>query len=195
MLRFRLLESLIERRAFFEAFCLQLADRSGGALSIEPRVERIAHCTRVVGVFDRRGRMVGGYIVNDGPNLVLLSVVPEPERAAWTARVDLADVCELNLIWRNDGIGHTAFALAVWPRIIADCVTRGRRYILGSGYANPLDRWYRALDPELIFSGPSTTSGLHIYVYAFTRTRMVGTWFASAFDSFVLRPLRRAGRR
>ncbi|KIG17874.1 hypothetical protein DB30_02497 [Enhygromyxa salina] len=187
---FRELCSRSEHQRFLDGFCAQLERRSQGAFTLNPPVERIAHCTRIVGVFDAHGELVGGYVVNDGPTLVLLSVVPEPQREAWSRDVDLSDVCELNLIWR-DGIGHTAFALLVWPRIIADCVTRGRSVILGSGYENKLDRWYRALDPELVYEGPSTTSDNVIFVYAFTRARLVGTYCASFIDNFVAAPWRR----
>lgn len=194
MLRFRLLRTESERQVFLDRFVRQLARRSGGALTLDAPVERIAHCTRVVGIFDARGEMVGGYVINEARPLVLLEVVPPVDRAAWLPRVQAQEVCELNLIWRGPGLGHTRFALVVWPRIILDCITRGRRWILGSGYDNRLDRWYRALDPELLYEGPSTTSGLLIYVYAFTRARLVATYFASIVDDLVVAPWRRRRR-
>ena len=192
---FRALRTDPERREYLDQFCAQLARKSGGSLALTIATERIAHCTHVVGVFDDAGAMVAGYIVNLGPRLVLLSVMPEGPRAAWLARVPLEEQAELNLIWRNQGIGHVTFALLVWPRIIRDCVTCGRAYILGSGYENPLNHWYRSVDPELVYDGPSTTSGLRVFVYAYTRPRLVGTYFASAIDNFVRALLRkRQGR-
>jgi hypothetical protein len=196
MLSFRDLHSEAEHSEYLDQFCAQLARKSGGALKLTIPTARIEHCTRVVGVFDRAGAMVGGYIVNRGPKLVLLSVVPEAQREAWLRRVPLEAQAELNLIWRNKGIGHTTFALLVWTRIIWDCITCGRPVILGSGYENPLNRWYKILEPEMVYSGPSATSGLEVHVYAYSRAKLLGTYAASFVDSFMTAPLRRVrGRR
>lgn len=187
MYSFRELHTEAERSEYLGNFCAQLARRSGGALQLAIPPSRIGRCTGVVGVFDRTGEMVAGYIVNRGPHLILLSVIPAEAREAWLSRVPLHDQTELNLIWRGPKISHTTFALVVWPRIIWDCVRCGRARILGSGYENPLNRWYQILRPEMIYAGPSSTSGLQVYIYAYTRAKIVGTYFASLADNF-LRP-------
>ncbi|SFU06855.1 hypothetical protein SAMN05660657_05325 [Geodermatophilus amargosae] len=196
MFSFRDLHTEAEHREFLNQFCAELARRSAGALELTIPTSRIERCTRVVGVFDRAGAMVGGYIVNLGPELILLSVVPQGPRQTWLQRVPLEQQAELNLIWRNEGIGHTAFALLVWTRIIYDCVRCGRPVILGSGYENPLNRWYKIMGPEMIYAGPATSSGLTVYVYAYSRAKLIGTYAASFVDSFAAKPLRRLrGRR
>lgn len=177
MIQFRALRTAAEREAFMQGFCAQLARRSGGALALSAGGERIARCDRVVGIH-REGRLVGGFVVNDGPELVLLDVVPPDARAPWQPRARSA--CELNLIWRDPSLPHALFASVVWPRIIAECLARRRRFILGSGYDNPLDRWYRILDPELVYEGRSRTSPLHVRIYAYTRPKLLGTFAASA---------------
>lgn len=192
--RHRTLRTQRELRIFLDHFSDQLSRRSGGGLRLQIPTSRIEPCTRVVGVFNEHEEMVGGYVIHDGPALILLSVIPDEARAAWLVDHPLADQCELNLIWRNAGISHTAFALRVWPRIIAACVTNGRRWILGSGYDNSLHRWYRSVRPELIYAGPSTTSGIQVYIYAYTRARIAATYVASLLDSFLVAPWRRRAR-
>jgi hypothetical protein len=187
MYAFRELHTEPERREYLDSFCAQLARRSGGALELTIPTSRIERCTGVVGVFNRAGEMVAGYIVNPGPHFILLSVIPAEAREAWLGRVPLHDQVELNLIWRGAKISHTTFAMVVWPRIIWDCVTCGRARILGSGYENPLNRWYQILRPERIYDGPSTTSGLQVYVYAYTRAKIAGTYFASLADNLLRR--------
>lgn len=191
MYAFRELHTEAERADYLDRFCAQLNRRSGGALALSIPPSRIARCTGVIGVFDRAGEMVAGYIVNRGPHLVLLSVIPDAVRDAWLKRVPLEEQAELNLIWRGPGIGHAAFALIVWPRIIWDCITCGRPRVIGSGYENPLNRWYKIARPEMIYDGPSTTSGLQVYIYAYTRARLVATYFASLADNAVRRGARR----
>jgi hypothetical protein len=190
MYAIRPIRSQAELQAFRDGFCSQLERRSNGTLRLNLPVERLALCTRVMGVFDRRGALVGGYAVHDGPEWLILRVTPPEVREAWLGRVGPDQVCELNFIWRNAGIGHTAFAVLVWPRIIAQCVGNGRRHIVGSGYDNPLNRWYSRVRPELIYAGPSLTSGLDVYVYAYTRPKLVATYCASFVDDLVVRARR-----
>jgi hypothetical protein len=43
----------------------------------------------------------------------------------------------------------------------------------------------------MIYAGPATSSGLTVYVYAYSRAKLIGTYVASFVDSFVAKPLRR----
>jgi hypothetical protein len=183
---FRDLRRDAEHAAFTEQFCAQLERRSKGDIRIAIAGERIAGCKRVIGVF-AGDEMVAGYIIHDGPELLLLKVVPEDIRDAWTRDHALSDTCELNLIWRNAGISDVAFALVVWPRIILDCVRNGRKYILGSGYDNPLKQRYTSVDPEMVYAGPSLTTGVQVYIYAYTRPKIVATFFVSFAEKFFRR--------
>ncbi|MDB5101440.1 MAG: hypothetical protein JWM80_5861, partial [Cyanobacteria bacterium RYN_339] len=143
------------------------------------------------GVF-RGEQLVAGYVIHNGPGFYLLDNVPEADRAAWIAVNAASDTCELSMIWRNRGISDVAFALVVWPRIILDCVTNGRRHILGSSYDNPLNQRYQAAQPAMIYAGPSLVHGRQNFIYAYTRPKLVATFFVNFAGKFLGRQRRPA---
>jgi len=183
---FRHLTSDSDLATFGDHFAAQMDRRSKGALPLRVPLTRLQASTRVIGVF-QGDAMVAGYVVHDGPGLYLLNNIPEEQRAAWLAANDAHDACELAIIWRNDGIGDIAFAFVVWPRIILDCVRTGRSMILGSGYDNPMNQRYRSARPTVIYSGPSAMTGLHTYVYVYSRLKLIATFFVSFADKFFRR--------
>lgn len=172
---------VIEREEAFAAFKAgydgQIAARSGGTLTSVVRLEYLRAASRPTACFDRHGRMVAGWVIQERDPLIVLQAMPAAERAAFLATTERGQLLELTAIWRNDGISADAFAAIVWPRIIFDCVTRGRAHILGIGYRNTMNEVYGRVRPRLLYSGPSQTlADTEVFVYCYSRASLCATY-------------------
>jgi hypothetical protein len=157
---------------------------------------RTRAASRTVGCFDASDRLVAGWVVQEADPLIALAAIPELEREAFHARTPREQLCELTAIWRNDDISSNAFALIVWPKIVLDCVTRGRSHILGIGYRNTMNDIYSRVRPTLIYQGPhEVLADTEVFVYDYSRANMIGTLFANLVVRKLVPLLRSAWRR
>ncbi len=197
MLRFRELTTEQEFVAFKDGYESNLRRRSDERLQCTVPLEYVA-TSRAVGCFDGRGQMVAGFIMRyEGP-LRCVSAVPKHAQDVspllWEC--DGQDLCELTCIWRSKGISHTAFALVVWPKIIADCVSSGRKYILGLGFNNTMNDIYRICRPVQVYAGPSAAAetNTQVFIYAYTRHGIALTYVTNFWDRMMVLPVKRLGR-
>ena len=196
MYSFRRIERADQLSDFKAGYERNLAERSSNELELSLPIDYLS-TSRVVGVFDRRGQLLGGFVMRFEPPFRCLQAVPEAvkSRSPLLLSVPDAQLCELTCIWRNRALSTMAFATAVWPRIILDCVRSQRKYILGLGFENRMNDTYQVWSPQLIYRGPSaapeTSAGVHIF--AFSRARIVAN-FVTNFVLQVPRKLLR-GRR
>jgi hypothetical protein len=183
--KFRRIEGADELSDFKAGYEKNLSECSSNELQLSLPIEYLS-TSRVVGVFDSRGQLLGGFVMRFEPPFRCLQAVPEAvkSRSPLLQSVPDAGLCELTCIWRNRALSTTAFATAVWPRIILDCVRSQRKYILGLGFENRMNDTYQVWSPQLIYRGPSaapeTSVGVHIF--AFSRPRIV----ANFVTNFVL---------
>lgn len=191
-LRVRVITEEGDLAAFKAGYDGQIAARSGGALASVVRLEYLRAASRPLACFDRRGRMVAGWVIQEHDPLIVPQAMPPAERAAFLAAVDRAELLELTAIWRNDGISADAFAAILWPRIILECVARRRPTILGIGYRNTMNEIYARVRPRVIYNGPSQTlADTEVFVYAYTPATLCATYLSN----LVARKLAPAGSR
>ncbi|MEZ4449220.1 MAG: hypothetical protein R3B09_07045 [Nannocystaceae bacterium] len=179
-LRVQVLEREEDLAAFKSGYDGQIAARSGGSLASVVQLDYLRAASRPMGCFDRAGRMIAGWVIQERAPLIVLRAMSAGARAAFLAEVDRSQLLELTAIWRNDGISGDAFAALLWPRIIAECVTRGRPRILGIGYRNPMNEIYGRMGPRLIYHGPSQTlADTEVFVYCYSRASLCATYLSN----------------
>lgn len=188
MYSFRILQRAEERAAFKYHFEEQVAKRSKGASALTVPENYLQHA-RLTGCFNRKGEMVAGYAINHLAPFRCLDAIPEPVRMQWLSTTPAENQCELTLIWRTPRIGHLAFALFVWTKIVLDCIAAGKSYILGVGYRNPVNQYYGASNPIMVFDGHSTQLETHIFVYAYTRFSIGATYFVNFYRDLIVKPI------
>jgi len=180
MIHFAQITSEADYAAFKRGYDGQMARRSGGATRSVVKVEYLRQATRPMGCFDAAGRMIAGWVIQEDQPMLVPMAMPTDVRGRYLASVPRAQLCELTAIWRNDGISANLFAAVVWPRLVFDCITRGRRHILGIGYRNTMNEIYGRIAPTLIYNGPSQTiADTEVFVYDYSRRSMVGTLVAN----------------
>ncbi len=180
MIHFAQLTSEADYAAFKRGYDGQMARRSSGAIRSVVKVEYLRRATHPMGCFDAAGRMVAGWVIQERPPMLVPMAMPEDLRGRYLASVMPDQLCELTAIWRNGGITANAFAAVVWPRLVFDCITRGRRHILGIGYRNTMNEIYGRIAPTLVYNGPSQTiADTEVFVYDYSRSSMVGTLAAN----------------
>ncbi len=189
MYRFRTLTGPEDLATFKREYDAQVEFRSAGTIASVVAEDYLRRATHPIGCFDRKGRMVAGFVVQiDDPLIVLRAMTPEA-RDTFVAEVRRDELCELTAIWRNEGISATMFAALVWPVIIGRCVTAGRSTILGIGYRNPMNAIYQRVRPRTIYQGPSQTlANTTVFVYAYSRRSLCLTYVANLWAR-KLRPL------
>lgn len=111
---------------------------------------------RVRGFFDRRGRMLGGYVLNAGPRLRYLAALP-----AGTALPDglvPEQMCEVTCIWFDRAMG-TAARLSAYGVVLWDLLRHGRRHVVGGSFVPKVARIQRLGLPHGIFEGTARVGG------------------------------------
>jgi len=196
MYRFKKLTTSSQFSTFKQGYDSQIQRRSDSKLKSIVKTEYLAEASRPMGCFDRQGRMVAGYVVQEWDPLIIPAAMPAEERATFFSNTPREVLCELTAIWRNDGISGNAFAAIVWPRIILDCITRGKPYILGIGYSNTMNDIYRRVRPRLVYNGPSQTiEDTEVFIYAYSRPILVATYFANLANRKIIPALKFLKRR
>jgi hypothetical protein len=181
----RALTTSAERFAFKSSYEESVAQRSRGRLAITVGEAYLA-TSRTVSFFDAGGAMVGGYVLRTEPEFRCLRAIPDAHRAAALASLQRArprELSELTCVWRGGGFSTAAFGAFGWPRIVADCVARGRERILGVGFENNANDLYAVAGPELLYEGPSSSEEMpaKVHVYAFTKPRLVVSFTLNFF--------------
>ncbi len=180
MIHFTKLETEQHFEEFKREYDRQIAVRSAGRLGSVVKLDYLRASSHPTGCFDRSGRMVGGWVIQEADPLIVLAAMPTQAREAFLATTQRDQLCELTAIWRNDGISPNAFATLVWPKIIFDCVTKHRPHILGIGYRNPMNEIYQRIQPRVIYNGPSQTlADTEVFVYDYSRASLCGTFAAN----------------
>ena len=191
MIRFAKIRSEAGFAAFKQGYDGQMARRSAGAIQSVVKLDYLRRATRPMGCFDRDGRMVAGWVIQEGEPMLVPMAMPSEVRQSALASVPREQLCELTAIWRNDGVSANLFAALVWPRLVFDCVTRGRTHILGIGYRNTMNEIYGRIAPTLLYNGPSETiADTEVFVYDYSRSSMVGTFIANVLVRKVMPLLR-----
>lgn len=144
---------------------------------------------RLTGCFNGKGGMVAGYAINHMAPFRCLDVIPAEIQSEWLTANPIEKQCELTFIWRTPGIGHLAFALLVWTRIVWDSMTAGKSYILGLGYRNPVNRYYGAANPVIIFEGCSPILQTDIFIYAYTPSSIGLTYCVNFVRDLIVKPV------
>ena len=157
--RLRELRSDDERRAFAEGFCTTLSARTNGVLKGHIPLTYL-RASRATGVFDRKGRMIAGYVVGSSLPLRLLEFVPEEARRSLTPPSDgsWADCCELTCFWRTKEVSPVFMALRVWPRAISEAIRTRKRFLLGHNQSHRLDALYARARGLTLYAGPSVAN-------------------------------------
>lgn len=186
----RVLSADADLLAFKHGYEAALSTRSGDRLRCTVPMEYLRSSV-VTGILDDEGALGGGYIVRHEAPFRCLGAVPEAVDPAWLTGKGPAQMCELTCIWRNDAIDASTYATRVWPRIILDCVTSRKSWILGVGFDNRMNEVYRAGGPVPVYDGPGASAELdtEVHVYAYTRTAMVVTFVRNFVQKMILRPL------
>ncbi|MCH9681727.1 MAG: hypothetical protein K0V04_09865 [Deltaproteobacteria bacterium] len=149
---------------------------------------------RVFGLHDASRQLVGGFVINFEAPLLVLGTVPPSARDAWLRVSPLRDQCELVAIWKAPHLPQAAAAFVLWPRIIRECATAGRKYILGLGYQNRMNAVYRVARPTQLYSGLRTDKPelrQHVTIYAYTPLSITLTYVTNLCTELVLKPPRR----
>ncbi|MCX4246553.1 hypothetical protein [Paraliomyxa miuraensis] len=194
---FEPIESSSARRSFKHRYETCVRERSKGR--IETTVEEAyLERARVTGLFDARGELVGGFVINATSPLLLLGPLPPAVREDWLARHPEPTQCELVAIWKAPAISQAVSAMVLWPRIVHDCVRMGRSHILGLGYDNRMNEIYGIARPVRIYAGPRADKPQlqqHVSVYAFTPLSITLTYCTNVVTELLFEPARRMARK
>lgn len=192
--RFERIEAAAARRSFKQRYEASVRERSRGRIETSVADAYLARA-RVTGLFDAKGELVGGYVINFTPPLLVLGSLPAAVREDWLTRHPEHTQCELVAIWKSPTISQAVSGVIMWPRIVRDCALSGRSHILGLGYDNRMNDIYRIVRPTQIYAGlRADKPQLHqpISVYAYTPLSITLTYCANFVTELLIKPSRRA---
>ncbi len=149
---------------------------------------------RVFGLHDASRQLVGGFAINLEAPFLVLNTLPPAARNAWLRESPESEQCELVAIWKAPHLRQAAAAFVLWPRIIRECTTAGRKHILGLGYQNRMNAVYGIARPTQLYSGLRADKPelrQHVTIYAYTPLSITLTYVTNLCTELVLKPPRR----
>jgi hypothetical protein len=108
----------------------------------------------------RDGRLLGGVVMSRVAPFRTLQRIPESDRAAVTARVDLADTVELACVWLDRDIRSGALSALFWFGLFLESGRRGARTVMFGTESPRLRDLYLCGRPTTVYAGPVVVDGV-----------------------------------
>ena len=178
-MRFKTLETKAELEQFRDLFLTSYQERTKKAGSDLPL--SYLSSVKVVGVLNREQKMVAGYVLGATIPLRLLEFVPEQARLNLVVPYggQWSDCCEIASTWRLPEVSLLFMSASFWPHALIGVLKSGKRILLGGSQNVRLEKFYTALWPAILYSGPSTF-GFPSKLFAYNRVRIIicilGLW-------------------
>jgi short-subunit dehydrogenase len=106
-----------------------------------------------------RGRLIGGVAITGEAPFRTLARLPEPDRDAVTARIDVARTVELTCAWLDPACRSGLRSAVFWYGLFLESGRRGARHVLFGTESASLQRMYLLGRPHVLYTGPVTVDG------------------------------------
>ncbi|MCB9675780.1 MAG: hypothetical protein H6737_11720 [Alphaproteobacteria bacterium] len=179
-MRIRRLTDPAELATYAERFASISQERSEGVITGAVPMAYLER-SRVMGVFDRSGRMVAGFTIGSEPPMrVIERFIPQDAAIDWPPGFREEDCCEAVCAWREPGFSSARMVGLVAPYGNLMTLTSGKRYMLGVAQHPSLDRYYKSLGGVCVYEGPSR-DGLQTWVYLCNRRTQLAVLLGLVF--------------
>ncbi len=112
----------------------------------------------VRGFYNRRGEMIGGYIVNTKPSFRYLEYIPDIEVKKIPLKPNTDRIAEVTCIWIERKKIDLSQRYQIYTQLIADCLKSGADYILGGAVVEKVKNIQFQILNQPLWEGVSTQS-------------------------------------
>jgi hypothetical protein len=120
----------------------------------------------VIGVFNQKDIMVGGYIMGFSSPYRLLEFVPQEADYNLPKHFEWNKCAEIVCVWKKPEVSSYYTAKYLWPHIFSNFLNSEKKYLLGHNQSKKLNSYYSVFGPRSLYLGPSVfglASNLFIY--------------------------------